>query len=211
MGGGEHEAEAEAVDRLADPLRRLLEDEAERLEHVGGAGCGADGPVAVLRHRRAGRGGDDRRSRGDVQRPAAVATGADDVHQVVPARPDGKNVRAHRLGAARDLVRCLSLRAQCDQEAGDLGLRRLAGHDPRHHLARLLAREVPAVHDLGDRACDHERKFLAIAGPSGVRTLSGWNWTPSIRSSVCRTPITSPSEVRDVTSSASGTVVAASE
>ena len=50
-----------------------------------------------------------------------------------------------------------------------------------------------------------------MRGPSGVRTLSGWNWTPSIGNAVCRTPITSPSAVRDVTSSSSGTVVAASE
>jgi hypothetical protein len=31
----EHEAEAELVDRLRDPLRRQLEPEAELFEHVG--------------------------------------------------------------------------------------------------------------------------------------------------------------------------------
>ena len=46
---GEHEAEAEVVDRLGDPLGRLLEGEAERLEHVGRAGRRAHGPVPVLR------------------------------------------------------------------------------------------------------------------------------------------------------------------
>ena len=123
----------------------------------------------------------------------------------------GEHVLAHRLRAARDLVRRLALRPQGDEEPGDLRLRRLAGHDPGHHLARLLARQVAAVGHLGDRAGDHDRKFRAIAGPSGVRTLSGWNWTPSIGSVTWRTPITSPSGVREVTSRSSGTVVAASE
>ena len=58
---------------------------------------------------------------------------------------------------------------------------------------------------------DHWRKFLAMAGPSGVSTLSGWNCTPSIGSSRWRTPITSPSAVWEVTTSPSGTSVAASE
>ena len=66
-------------------------------------------------------------------------------------------------------------------------------------VARLVARQVAPVGERGDRSRDHERKFLAIAGPSGVSTLSGWNWTPSIGSVAWRTPITSPSVVRDVT------------
>jgi len=106
-----------------------------------------------------------------------------DVDQVVAARRHGKDVRPHRLRAARDLVGRLALGAERDEETGDLRLGRLARHDPRHRLARLLARQAPAVYDLGDRARDHDRKFLAIAGPSGVSTLSGWNWTPSTGSS----------------------------
>ena len=43
-------------------------------------------PVAVLDHRRAGAGGDDRRHRGDVHRHRPVATGADDVEDPA-ARP----------------------------------------------------------------------------------------------------------------------------
>ena len=201
----------EAVDRLGDALGRLLEREAERLQHVGRAGRRAHGPVPVLRDGASGCGGDDRGSGRDVQRPAAVATRADHVDDVVSLRADGEHVLAHRLRAAGDLVRGLALRPQGDEEAGDLRLRRLAGHDPGHHLARLLAREVAAVGHLGDRAGDHDRKFRAIAGPSGVRTLSGWNWTPSMGRVTWRTPITSPSCVREVTSRSSGTVVAASE
>jgi hypothetical protein len=134
-----------------------------------------DGPVAVLRDARPG--------------AAATIAAAVEMFSVRPPSPPvpttsttvvrsgrtGQHVLAHRLRAAGDLVRRLALRPQGDEEAGDLRLRRLAGHDPGHHLARLRAREVAAVGHLGDRAGDHDRKFRAIAGPSGVRTLSGWN------------------------------------
>ena len=179
---------------------RLLEVDAELLEHVGRACRRARGPVAVLRHRRAGGRGDERGRRRDVERVRAVAAGADDVDDRRALRRDGDDVLAHRLGEARDLVGRLALRPQRDEEAGDLGRRRLAVHDRAHQLVRVLAREVVPVEQQLDRgADDHPRKFLAIAGPSGVSTLSGWNCTPSIGSSRWRTPITSPSGVCEVT------------
>ena len=85
-----------------------------------------------------------------------------------------------RLREAGDLVDGLALGAQADEQRADLRGRRLALHHAVHHRARLVARQVAPVGERGDRRRDHERKFLAIAGPSGVRTLSGWNWTPSI-------------------------------
>ena len=62
-----------------DPLRRLLERDAELLEHVGRARLRARGAVAVLRDRGAGGRGDERGGGGDVERVGAVASGADDV------------------------------------------------------------------------------------------------------------------------------------
>ena len=119
---------------------------------------------------------------------------------------------AHRLGTAGDLVRALTFEPQSDQEAADLRLGRLPAHDLIHHLASLLARERPAFEELRESGPDHrERKFSASSCPSGVSTLSGWNWTPSIGSSRWRTPMTSPSGVRAVTSSSAGTLSAASE
>ena len=64
----EHEPEPERVDRLRDPLRRLLEREPERLEHVRGARDRADRAVPVLGDRRARRRRHDRRGRRDVER-----------------------------------------------------------------------------------------------------------------------------------------------
>ncbi len=166
VGAGEHEAEAELVDRARDPVGRLLEVDAELLEHVGRARGRARRAVAVLRHRRARRSGHERRRRRDVERVRAVAAGADDVDHGRALRRHRHHVLAHRLGEAGDLVGRLALRAQGDEEAGDLGRRRLAVHDRAHQLVRVGAREVMPVEQQLDRgADDHRRKFLAIAGP----------------------------------------------
>ena len=81
----------------------------------------------------------------------------------------------------------------------------------RRALGAATAGSVVAVLATVVLAADQITKFLAIAGPSGVSTDSGWNWTPSIGYSRCLTPITSPSSVRAVISSSSGSRVAASE
>ena len=161
--------------------------------------------------------------------PAAAATIAAAVEMLIVPAPSppvpavstrssrrgctGQDVLAHRLGAAGDLVGRLALQPQRDEEAADLGRRRVAAHDLAHHLAAARPAELLAVEQVGERLLDQRRsrKFCPSRGPSGVSTDSGWNWTPSIGSSRWRTPITSPSGVRAVTSSSSGTVSAASE
>ena len=173
--GREHEAEAELVDRLRDPLGRLLELEAQLLEHVRRARRGRDGAVAVLRDAGARRRGDDRRRGRDVDRAGAVATGARRVDEVVAPRVHGQDVLAHRLGAAGDLVGRLSLQPQRDEEAADLGGRRVAAHDLAHHLAAARPAELLAVEQVGERLLDQRRsrKFCPSRGPSGVSTDSG--------------------------------------
>ena len=71
------------------------------------------------------------------------------------AVPNGKDVRAHRLGAPGDLVGRLALRPQRDEKAADLRGRRLAAHDLAHDLARLVPREVVPVEQRLDRGLDH--------------------------------------------------------
>jgi len=66
--------------------------------------------------------------------PAAAATSAAAVEILI--------VCAHRFGAAGDLRRRLALRAQGDEEAGDLRGRGLAGHDLPHRLGRVLGPEM---------------------------------------------------------------------
>ena len=48
------------------------------------------------------------------------------------------------------------------------------------------------------------RKFCRMRLPCSVRMLSGWNWTPTTGYSRCCKPITSPSRVKAVTASPSG-------
>src|SRR5262249_663241 len=170
-----------------------------------------DRAVAVLRDAGSRCSGDECRRSRDVERLAAVAAGARGVDEVVALRLHRQHVRAHRLGAAGDLVGRLALQPQRDEEAADLRRRGLARHDRVHDLARPVAAEVAALQQLAERVLDHERKFLARSLPTGVRTDSGWNCTPSIGSSRWRTAITSPSAAVAETSSESGSEVAASE
>ena len=80
--------------------------------------------------------------------------------------------------------------------------------------AALVAAQVVAVEQPGEGLLDHSlpsRKLRARAGPSGVSTDSGWNWTPTIGNVRWRTAITSPSSANAVGCSSSGIRVAASE
>jgi len=138
----------------------------------------------VLRDSRTCCCGDERSGCRDVERLAAVPARSCGVDEVGALRQDGKYVSAHRLGAAGDLVGGLALQPERNEEAADLSGRRLARHDRVHHAARLVARQVVAVEQLCERGLDHRsRKFFAISRPWGVRTDSGWNWTPSMGSS----------------------------
>ncbi len=90
--------------------------------------------------------GDERGGGRDVERVRAVATRAGRVDEVVARRVD-RAATCARMPSAQpgDLVDGLALRAERDEEAGDLGRRRLAAHDRVHHLARLVARQVATV------------------------------------------------------------------
>ena len=184
----------------------------ELFEDVGTAGRRGDRAVPVLRDSRARRRGDERGGGRDVERPAAITSGAGSVDEVVALRRHRQDVCPHRLGAAGDLVGGLSLQPQGDEEPADLRGRRFARHDRVHHTSGFVASQVAAVEQVSESSLDHRpRKFSARSRPCGVRTDSGWNWTPSIGSSRCRTAITSPSAAVAETSKHSGTVVAARE
>ena len=127
-----------SLDAARDGLGREVDPHAERLEHVGRARQPGRRAVAVLGDRAAGAGGDQRRGRRDVERrpPAAGARG---VEQVVAAgrRPASASARIVARQAG-ELVDRLALRAQRDQQGGDLRLGRVAGHDLGEHRGGLL-------------------------------------------------------------------------
>src|SRR4029079_19054409 len=106
----------------------------------------------------------------------------------------------------------LAFQAERDEKAADLRLRRLAGHDLVHDRAGLVPLERAPLEEQAERALDHRsRNSRQRSGPWGVRTLSGWNWTPSTGSARCRTAITSPSGLVAEPSRSSVMRVAASE
>ena len=79
MGLREHEAEAGLRQAAAEAVRIEPQLDTEGGEHVGGAGAGCRGPIAMLGDRHAAGGGDDRGERRDVVAAGMVASGADDV------------------------------------------------------------------------------------------------------------------------------------
>jgi hypothetical protein len=93
VGLGEQEADAGLVQRLALPVEARIDVDAQRRQHVGGAGFGGDRPVAVLGDLQSATRRHEPDGRGDVQRMQAVAAGAADVDRLVG------QVQVHR-GAA---------------------------------------------------------------------------------------------------------------
>src|SRR6185312_2612777 len=179
---------------------------AERLQHVRRARQARRRAVAVLGHLAAGARGDDRRRRGDVER-GPPAAGADDVEQLAVARDVlMRRQLAHRAREARDLLDRLALRAQADQEGGDLHLARIARHDLGEHRGGGVLGQVLAGGQAVDRAREQvahaipptaarvpaARKLRSRSWPAGVRTDSGWNWIPSAGSVRCRSAWTTP-------------------
>src|SRR5690606_18706839 len=89
------------LDAGGNLLGRQVQVDAERFEHVGGAGLGRHAAPAVLGHARAGGGGDEDGGGGDVEGVRAVAAGADDVEEVLVRRRDmdlGRHLAHHRGG-----------------------------------------------------------------------------------------------------------------
>src|SRR4029079_14213447 len=93
--------------------------------------------------------------------------------------------------------RRLALRAQRDEEAGDLGLRGLAGDDHGHRPAGLVAREVMAVEEPGERLLEHasaESKTVAPSSggyPDAKTTRSSVPWLAvcsGVPAATCTTP-----------------------
>src|SRR3990170_2911662 len=208
---GEHEAEARLPQDPLDLGRLEVHAHAERLEEIRTPARARPRAVPVLRDDDARPGDGEHRDRGDVERVEGRASRAAQVHHApVRGASDRRAALAHRDGHPRDLLRGLSLHPQADEQRPDLSGRRMAVHDLRHRVVRALERQGSARDDVGEDLADHRRtpfrKFFRIAGPSGVRIDSGWNWRPSIGYVRWRTAMISPSSAVALTSSAEGTL-----
>ena len=169
--GREAEADAGLLDAAQHAGRRQLDDDAERLEHVGRAAQRRRRPGAVLAHRHAGPGDDDGGHRRHVDRVRAVAARADDVDGPAPQLV----VQRHQLGRRQhgveqpgQLVGRLALGPQRDDEADQLGRRGVAAEDRRHRRSRLVGGQVAPGEQLGQQA-----RPPPVAGPAGRRRRRG--------------------------------------
>ena len=153
----------------ADRVRRQLDLDAERGEHVGGAGARGERAVAVLGDRHAGARHDEGRAGRDVVGARRIAAGADHVDRV-GRRRDAQHLLAHRGHRAGDLVDGLAAHAQRHQEAAHLRRRRLARHHAVEAARGLLARQRRAGRDLGDERLEivgHGQPLRALNAPRG--------------------------------------------
>ena len=198
VGGREHEAEADlarcSARRLGRRGRCARPSASSRSAEPGRLGGRA---VAVLGHRAARAGGDQRRRGRDVE-GAPPAAGAGRVEQVARGRSD-TGVASSRIvrasPASSSTVSPLVRSAIRKPAICDLG--GLAGHDLGEHRRRSRrrsgrGREASASIALRERSalgisCS-PRKFASSSLPSSVSTDSGWNCTPSAGSSRWRTP-----------------------
>ena len=83
--GGEKKGEVVLAQGAGRLLRLKINLDAQRLQHVGAAGLGGDGAVAVLGDSHAGGGDDERDGGGDVEGVETVAAGAANIQNLAGA------------------------------------------------------------------------------------------------------------------------------
>src|SRR5262249_17416403 len=157
-----------------------------------------DRPVPVLGDGGTGAGSDDRGGRREVEEIAPEASRAARVEQRRPLRRDAAHAPPQGGDRPGDLVRRLAPRRDAEEDRALLGLGRLAVHEISESGFGEIARERPAADDdaqgLGDMrghgVVPRRRKFSRSRSPSGVRTDSGWNWTPKTGLPFTASPMT---------------------
>jgi hypothetical protein len=143
----EHEADAALFDGARNLLRVEVDVDAQRLQHVGAARLARHAAPAVLADLGARRGRDKHRAGRDVEGVRAVATGADDVHEILGVL-DGHLGRhlAHHLRGRGDLADGFLLHAQAGDQRGHHHGRAFAAHDEPHDVQHLVVEDF-AVFD----------------------------------------------------------------
>ena len=147
--GREHEAEAELVDRLSDPLRRLLEpkpsasstsaepeaDETARFPCLATPAPAAAATIAAAV---------------EMLIVRAVAAGAGGVDEVVAAGCTGRT--CSRIASAHPAISsAVSPLSRSATRKPPICRRRVAAHDLAHHLTAARAAELLAVEQVGER------------------------------------------------------------
>ena len=161
-------------------LMSAVDVDAERRQHVGRARFRREIAVAVLGHRHAAAGDDERRRGRDVEGAGAVAAGADGVDGA-RRRLDRQRLGAHGARGAGDLLDRLAAHAQRHQERAHLRRRRVA----RHHrvegggglglarAARRRRRGASSALEIGDDVA-HAGDALRARRARGSCCSSSW-------------------------------------
>ena len=132
-------------------LRRELDLDAERTQHVRRARARGERAVAVLGDRNAGARHDEGRAGRDVVGARRIAAGADHVDRV-GGRGDAQHLLAHGGDRAGDFLDGLAAHAQRHQEAAHLRRRGLARHHAVEAARGLFAAQRGAGRRLGDQS-----------------------------------------------------------
>ena len=199
----EQEREAGLPKALAGPRFVERQSETQRLEHVRASAPARYGAVAVLYDRESTGGGEKRGTGRQVQAPGSVTARAHDIDgsdSLGQGRSAGQS--PHGAGKPPDLIRGLPLETQTGEErAGHCAGQPVLGQRREQRRGLVLGQVASIEEPLEDvlhaspPTASKSRKLRRRRSPSGVRMLSGWNWTPSALSTRCRSPMISPSEV----------------
>ena len=185
VDAGEHEADAGSVYAGAQRVFVDFEIDAERLQHVGGAGLRRDGPVAMLGHAAASCRDDDGAGGRGVEAFPGEAPGAAGVQQGA-ADFDFARMPPHDARAGDEFAGCFAAHGKPHQQRARFlggGLACQQGVKGKfEQVDRQGLAPCDRLQASGERAFGHagicDRKFWRRAWPCSVRMLSGWNCTP---------------------------------
>jgi hypothetical protein len=154
MRGGKQEDTAGFRKQALQPLGRQGDPHAELLQHIRRAGFGAQRAVAVLGDRHPAAGDDEGNGGGDVQRARFVAACAADIDR--PRRRGDRDHTAAKCAHGADHFRhCFAAHAHRHQQARDLGVGRVAGHDLGESAFGFVLGQRLAPGEAGEKRPDH--------------------------------------------------------
>ena len=140
------ECDTDLFDDLCLVRRINCEVHAKCREHICGTAGAADAPVPVFYHRDTCTCRYQCRCGADIEGVRTVTAGTAGIDQCfLGDRCYRHRMLAHHPCKCCNLLRCLSLHAECGQECADLGLRGAALHDGAHDLSRFFRTRDPAV------------------------------------------------------------------
>src|SRR5262245_9252947 len=154
--GREKKSQADFGDCATKPLHRHLNIQTERFHDIGTSTTAACRAVSMFRDLYAGAGGHKRCGSRNVEGAGTItarATGIEYGRDFTV--PQWLRLLSHHSGKSDELGRRLALHPQRRQEARDLRICSLSGHDLFHDRARLLFRQVRAFDKLLDDVGDH--------------------------------------------------------